>query len=527
MLENKFSSEVFDMFSDQLIAQLPRIEEIVLDLDKNGIDNELLNELFRIFHSFKATASYLGLPGLRSLSEKTETVLSMLQKNSLQVSTDIIDWLFRVKDQFSQWSDEIELNANVLSESNLEKEINLTATKEPLSTSMKKLTLLYCDDDKTRAKTIIPVLKKMVGQVKYVSSFEELLKLSTDIDIVFTNIANDTPQYIKKVYKKFDKSALIVTLDKVTPTIKSKYALYGIHHIIKSPIKGDALKRELYAVTLSHFSERRVLISNKKIKEFIETLEPLPNTIFQIQQICDDSEMGISDLIKVVKQDPIISGTILNAANSPIYGLKKITSIDQAVATFGKRTIKAIALGEASKYIGIQNLECYGINDELFSSISNYRLSLMVKWYSKVAIADLSTLSVSAILGNIGQLLIAKEITRYAKIKEFQAVAKSESIQFAEESILHTTTAFVTSDILDYWNIQSEIVDSIRYSDNYKNAPIEIQHLCIANYVVFNLVHLNGTIKSEVPAKIAKLVEEHNMNLSALRKALEFIHDMK
>lgn len=526
MSVNKFSSEVFDMFSDQLVTQLPRIEEIVLDLDRNGIDKDLLNELFRMFHSFKATASYLGLLSLQSLSEKTETVLSMLQKNSMQISADIIDWLFRVKDQFSKWSDEIELNTNVLSESTLEKEINLTSTKEPLSTSMKKLTLLYCDDDKARAKTIIPALKKMVSQVKYVASFEELLKFSTDIDIIFTNLSDDTPKNIKKVYKKFDKSAVIITLDKVTPTIKSKYALYGINHIIKSPIKGDALKRELYAVTLSHFSERRVLISNKKIKEFIETLEPLPNTIFQIQQICDDADMAISDLVKVVKRDPIISGTILNAANSPIYGLKKINSIDQAVSTFGKRTVKAIALGEASKYIGTQKLDCYGINDETFSVISNNRLSLMVKWYSKVAIADLSTLSVSAILGNIGQLLIAREIEKYSKTKEFQSIATSESCQFAEESMLHTTTAFVTSDILDYWNIQAEIVDAIRYSDNYKNAPIEIQKLCIANYVVFNLIHLDGTIESEIPKKIAKLVEEHEMNLSALQKALTFVNDV-
>jgi len=528
MSDIAFSSEVFNMFKDQFEQQVATLEIMVLKLESVDEYEEVVNELFRLFHSYKATSSYLKLSNLHLLTVKSEAVLGMLLQESGPASYDIVEWLLKVSDQFSIWSDELELGLTTLSDApeNLISEITLTKPETSPAKRMKELTLLYFDTKKERALRILPALEKIIYEVNNVATIEQLKQMKTDPNIIFTNLGKDTFKIIKSLKRKFPDSAIIIAIDSVTQDIKLKLGLHGINHIIANPIKGEALKRELYAVTNSHFSERRILITNKKIRAFINTLQPLPGTLMKIQEICDDPEMSVGDLTKVVKTDPIIMGTILNATNSPIYGLKRISTIDHAVSTFGKRTVKAIALSEMSKYIGDINLDTYQIDAKTFSKVSNLRLSLMIKWFSKVSISDLSILSATAILGNIGQLLISKEIQKLEHVEEFQKILNSDSSQKAEEKILHTTTPYVSSDILAYWKLQPEIVDSIRYSDEPKNAPIELKALCIANHVIYRLIDIDGTIAPRVYDELTILVAEEKLNPEALQNALAFIHTL-
>ena len=108
----------------------------------------------------------------------------------------------------------------------------------------------------------------------------------------------------------------------------------------------------------------------------------------------------------------------------------------------------------------------------------------MLKWYSKVNIADLSLLSSTSLLSNIGQLLISKELNEIGQDDAFIRVAKELGIKFAEESILHTSTPIVSAQILNYWKLSGEIVDIITYNDKPNEAPQNIKSLAVANHIV-------------------------------------------
>ena len=233
--------------------------------------------------------------------------------------------------------------------------------------------------------------------------------------------------------------------------------------------------------------------------------------------------MSVKELIKVVKTDPIISANILKIANSPIYGSVELKTIDQAVTKFGKRSIKALTMSGVHSALGSVNLSAYNITEDTFSTIAMMRLSLMLKWYSKISIADLSLLSSTALLGNIGQLLISQELVQSNKEDRFQEMCNAFDIKYAEESILHTTTALITSQILRYWKLSPEIVHIIEYSDNPKDAPLELQKLCIANCIVNSLIDSKGVVAREIPEKILHTMAEFNFDPLLLSKALNSI----
>ncbi len=525
VLDEELSNELFDMFKDQFEQQLPDMEAYIVALSKQDQYSEAVDNLFRMMHNYKATVGYLSIKSMISLVKRAEELLGTLRTQTGPADESVIDWLLRTKDHFNIWLDEMDLGLREFTKVDLKfvNEIKITASKIRPADRIKELNLLYIDANETRAVKFTGVLKNTLNDAYSVTSLNALESMGSEYipEICLINMGNENLKAIDIIHEKFTSSAIIVVHDKMNRAKLMKVGLKGVNHNLVNPIKGSDLKRELLAVTESHFSERRLLISNKKINDFIEDLQPLPSSIFQVQQICDDEDMSVRDLIKVVKVDPIISASILNAAASPIYGLKSVSTIDNAVSIFGKRTVKAIVLSEMSSNLGDIDLDAYGINEATFSEIAAKRLSLMIKWYSKISIADLSILSSSAILGSLGQLLIAKEVKNKDFQIQFLEYINEYGAQAAEEQFMHTTTPFVTSDILQFWNLPRDIIESIKYSDNPEDAPDEVRSLAIANHIVYRLIGLDAKVKSEINDDILMILQNEGLDPAHLERALK------
>jgi len=331
----------------------------------------------------------------------------------------------------------------------------------------------------------------------------------------------DNHDLINFTKDNFQDLPIISIFDSITSICSKKLLKKGISHSTTNPLSAKILQRELISIIKVFFSSSNIIIVHKKITDFIQNLQPLPNTIFQILQICDDEEVPIKELIKVIKTDPIISANILNKANSPLYGNTELKTIDQAVTKFGKRAIKALAMCGMYNSMGKVDLNAYNMNEDNFSNVSMARLSLMLKWYSKVSISALSILSSTALLGNIGQLLISKEITQNDNTEDFHSLSSTCSIKYTEESIMHTTTNIVSSQILNYWKLSKDIVDIISYSDDPIEAPDELRKLCVANYIVYKLIDIKGNIAKKIPDELLPIIAEFNFDIAPLNKALE------
>lgn len=99
-MNNEFLSDpaIIGEFIAESREHLESLEPKLLQLEENPEDFELLNAIFRTFHTIKGSSSFLGLVQITELSHKLENILDRLRKKELRVTPEIIDLLFKGMD---------------------------------------------------------------------------------------------------------------------------------------------------------------------------------------------------------------------------------------------------------------------------------------------------------------------------------------------------------------------------------------------------------------------------------------------
>ncbi len=77
---------------------LERLNEELLELEQRPDDVDLLNAVFRGFHTIKGGASFLSLEGLVQVCHRAEDVFNVLRNGDRSVDTDLMDTVLQVLD---------------------------------------------------------------------------------------------------------------------------------------------------------------------------------------------------------------------------------------------------------------------------------------------------------------------------------------------------------------------------------------------------------------------------------------------
>lgn len=93
-------------YTSQFIAEAgeltDKIEQELLELEKTGFNKELLNSIFRSFHTIKGTAGFMGFERTVELCHKTETLFSKMRDGELTPSSEIVDLAFASLDRLRE-----------------------------------------------------------------------------------------------------------------------------------------------------------------------------------------------------------------------------------------------------------------------------------------------------------------------------------------------------------------------------------------------------------------------------------------
>jgi len=515
-------TELLDIFSYKLLEDIPLMQESVEAIALN--QNDAISKLFRNFHNYKASSSYLKLNDIYLLVAQGENILSALRSSVDSASELDIKWLRTSINQLKIWCDQLLVNEPLTPiDASLFPTISILDDNEKTTDIMQTLSVLYADIDELRAKKIQAPLSHIFKTVNTANDFFTIKQsvLSNLCDIVILNMQKDSISIAQELLELKPDIALITAVPLLKAHQKSRLLLKGLTHPIISPIQSSDLKRQLHNVITSHFSKVYSLISHQKIYSFIQGLDPLNSSTKEITRLCDDPESSIKELIKVVSSDAITTAGVLHSIALPIYGLQATSSVEQAVASFGKRTIKALTLSGLASKLGTLSLGAYSINEEQFKQTSSLRLALMNRWYTRVNPDDLQILSSSAILGNLGEILINQELINEGLDTKFKSYGTAEFTQ-AEVALLKTSSAFVTADILEFWGLEADLIDSIRYSDSPFNASTpRTQTLACANAIVYKMVTPHGELLKEIPESVKNLMKKARLEESVLEEALQ------
>ena len=78
---------------------LMRIEEGALELSPNQAAGDLINHLFRAFHTLKGSGAMFGFDAVAEFTHHVETVLDQVREGNLPISAELISLILRSKDQ--------------------------------------------------------------------------------------------------------------------------------------------------------------------------------------------------------------------------------------------------------------------------------------------------------------------------------------------------------------------------------------------------------------------------------------------
>ena len=269
---------------------------------------------------------------------------------------------------------------------------------------------------------------------------------------------------------------------------------------------------------------------NESILKKIKTLPPLDDTVIQIQRIHADENSSINDLTKVVEKDPMLTANILRSANSPLYGFsQEITTIARAISLFGMATIRGFALSSAIRKSFSINLEPYSITGQDFLNISIMQNTLMYHWYSKINPKKLEVLSPASFMLEVGKIVLAHELVENNQDIEFKEKIKkttgSVDLALLETEIFDMTNEEVTAKIFEQWNLETELINSILYSNNPEEAPDHIKEYARALKVVKTAVNIFNQLDDVSVNNATLLINEYGFDRDTFLMAVSKVKD--
>ncbi len=91
LLNDPEMKEIFDSFVVETREILDSLDLDLVELENRPDDKDLLNQIFRSFHTIKGTAGFLGLVKLQRVTHRCEDILNKLRKGDAVLTDDIIE----------------------------------------------------------------------------------------------------------------------------------------------------------------------------------------------------------------------------------------------------------------------------------------------------------------------------------------------------------------------------------------------------------------------------------------------------
>lgn len=97
-LEIPITDEMISQFVQEAESGFEKVEEVLLILEKFGFDQQLLDNAYRLIHSFKGNCGFMNFKHLEQVSHKVETVFDGMKNRDIPTTEENVTVLFKVLD---------------------------------------------------------------------------------------------------------------------------------------------------------------------------------------------------------------------------------------------------------------------------------------------------------------------------------------------------------------------------------------------------------------------------------------------
>ena len=186
------------------------------------------------------------------------------------------------------------------------------------------------------------------------------------------------------------------------------------------------------------------------------TLPSAPGAVFEILELCRESDISIAKVAKILSRDPALTAKTLTVANSPLFGVRaQVTTVDRAVALLGINATLSFALS----FVLVRSLR--KLQKDRFDHPAFWRRSAI----AAVAARTLGTytsktqsdeLFLAGLLQDIGMLALNESVPNLYRPLTASGKWEHSAIVEAERQAVGTDHAAVSAWLLHRWNLPEE-----------------------------------------------------------------------
>lgn len=223
-----------------------------------------------------------------------------------------------------------------------------------------------------------------------------------------------------------------------------------------------------------------------EILRSIHELPALPAVVLELIQSLGDSHISAEQLAVKISHDQAIAAKTLRLANSSFYGLpRQVTSIAEATAILGLRTLRSVATA-AGLVGGFANSRCKGFDFDAFWRHS-IGTALTARALAKRVRLDEDAAFTLGLVHDIGRLvLVSSYEDEYAQAIAYQ-IEHDCLMHAAERHHFGVDHADVGGVIAEHWHFAPEIVAAI--SCHHRPPPSKTKGLTDLVHVADNIAH--------------------------------------
>jgi putative nucleotidyltransferase with HDIG domain len=175
-------------------------------------------------------------------------------------------------------------------------------------------------------------------------------------------------------------------------------------------------------------------------------------------------EINNERVVRVLKQDSVLTAKLLRACNSPALGLKKgVASVDQAVLILGHKEVSRMVTALAFRGALAAPLPAYGL-----AAQDPWRHSLLAATAAQIVATeglefevDSSVAFTIGLLHDIGKLVTNEFLTPQSSLAMRRQITEGCSLAQAERDVLGTDHCEVGAALLYIWRLPDPIVEAV------------------------------------------------------------------
>lgn len=182
----------------------------------------------------------------------------------------------------------------------------------------------------------------------------------------------------------------------------------------------------------------------------------------QLTKTIEDPRSSVKDIVQIISEDQGLTARILRLANSPLYGLQKIESINRAVTMIGTKELRDLALA-------VCTMEAFpGISEEFLNMKKYWQHSIACGIIARnlaVYLRELSTerFFVAGILHDLGQLVVCTLLPETVKTLFVDCLSSDLPFPVLERRYFGFNHAELGAALLNSWNIPENIVEPVAW----------------------------------------------------------------